>query len=386
MREQSKALPIEVLRTPERQQRLERRRRRERAARLSAVRLVRWGHGHGLKSEEVARDLGVEGHTLRAWERRWEKSRLLALPQGRPLRTLSRGQEEAALFALNETQGRVGVAQLMGAVWPPAARSALVDLKARWREQAHREGGRLCARLEWTRPGSAWAMDWTDPDAELEGGLYTKILVVRDLASGMQILALACERESGGLVARELGTLIRRHGAPAVLKEDNGGSLVCAEVGLVLDHAGILALTSPPGCPGYNGACEAGIGSLKMCAHHLAAARCGAAVWTCDDVDTARRHVNSRVRETGLSAEDIWKARRPVGGREREELWRRYRTHLAHERELRGIDPAAHPERFEQASLDRVAIAHALEEVGLVRFRSRWIRPPIRGKKTSRKS
>lgn len=272
----------------------------------------------------------------------------------------------------------------MQVTWPPAARSALSDLKARWRYAAHRRGGRLCALLEWTRAGTVWAMDWTDPDASLEGQ-YTKILVVRDLASGRLLLSLPCERESGRIVARELRVLILRYGAPAVLKEDNGGSLRCAEVGLVLAHFGILALTSPPACPGYNGACEAGIGSLKVRAHHLAAASGRETSWSCDDVEAARVAVNQRVRETGLSADDIWSTRRPLSERERERLWTRYRTQQALERSVRGIEQDAQLGRLEQASLDRVAIARALDEEGLVRFRRRWIRPPIRAQKVSRK-
>lgn len=351
---------------------------------MSAVRLVRWGRRYGRTRVEVAGDLWMWERTLRDWEQRWHKDRLRAFPCGQPRRSLSRGQREAALLALRETRGRVGVKQLMQAVWPPAPRSALVDLKARWRMAAHRRGGRLCALLVWTRAGTAWAMDWTDPDASLED-LYTKIFVVRDLASGKLLLSLPCERESGPIVARELRRLALKHSAPAVLKEDNGGSLRCAEVGLVLSHFGILALTSPPACPGYNGACEAGIGSLKVRAHHLAAASGREDEWTCDDIEGARRAVNGRVRKSGLSAEDIWSTRRPLSEREREDLWTRYRTHQAHERSVRGIEPGAQLDRLTQASVDRAAIARALEEEGLVRFRRRWIRPPIRGRKMSRK-
>lgn len=351
---------------------------------MSTVRLVRWARRRGMARAEVARELWMWERTLRDWERRWRKDRLRACPSGQPRRSLSLGQREAALFALRETRGSVGVKQLMRAMWPPAPRSALVDLKARWRYAAHRRGGRLCARLEWTRAGTVWAMDWTDPDAALEG-LYTKILVVRDLASGRLLLSLPCERESGRIVARELRRLILKYGAPAVVKEDNGGSLRCTEVGLVLSHFGILALTSPPACPGYNGACEAGIGSLKVRTHHLAAAAGRETAWSCDDVDAARKAVNARVRENGLSADDIWSARRPLSERERDELWARYRTHQAQVRSVRGIEPSATLVRLEQASVDRVAIARALEEEGLVRFRRRWIRPPIRSRKVSRK-
>jgi hypothetical protein len=355
-----------------------------REARMSAVRLVRAARNSGIPRVEVARDLGVLPRTLLAWERRWRVDRLEARRRGRPrCRELSRTQRQAALWALRETGGHLGVGGLMQVVWPPAARSALRELKERWRYAAHRRGGRLCGRLEWTRPGSVWAMDWTDPDAPLESR-YTKILFVRDLASGLVVLSLPCEREQGEVVARELWTLIRRHGAPAVVKEDNGKSLRCAEVQMVLRYAGILNLPSPPRFPGYNGACEAGIHSLKVRAHHVAAASGREEEWSCDDIESARRAINARVRRNGLSAEDLWRSRRPFGRRERERLWMRYREHQAQEQAARGIEPRTQLERREQDSVDRAAIARALEEEGLVRFRRRWVSPPIRGRKVSR--
>lgn len=185
----------------------------------------------------------------------------------------TRDQRQGVLWTLHRTSGRIGVNELMNVVWPSATRVSITDIKARWRYAAHRCGGRLCGLVQWTRAGSVWAMDWTDPDHALEGG-YEKILSVRDLASGAALLALPSAVESGELVARELRRLVERYGAPAVLKEDNGRSPRCQSVELVLGYYVILALTSPPACPGYNGACEAGIGALKVVIGEMAAA-CG---------------------------------------------------------------------------------------------------------------
>lgn len=356
-----------------------------REARLSAVRLLRCGRRLGLTGREVAERLGLLAGTLRAWEYRWRLDRLASAARGRPVcHELPRAQRQTALWALHRTRGRIGVKQLMLLVWPPVPRSALCDLKARWRYAAHRRGGKLCGEVEWMRAGTVWALDWTDPDSPLEAP-YTKLLVVRDLASEWNLLSLPCAGEDGGLATRELERLIARYGPPAVLKRDNGKSLCNGAMDLVCAHSGILALTSPPRCPGYNGACEAGIGSLKMHAHHLATAAGRGEEWSCDDVDAARAEVNARVRRNGLSADDMWSARRVFGEREREQLWSRYREQEARERAARGLELGAELERLEQASVDRRAIAKALEEEGLVRYRRRWIRPPIRGRKVSRK-
>lgn len=356
-----------------------------REARLSAVRLLRLGRHLGLASPEVAARIGMRAGTLRVWEYRWREDRLAARALGRPAcREVPRAQRQTVLWALHASGGRIGVDQLMLLVWPPVPRSGITDLKARWRYAVHRRGGRLCGQVEWLRAGAVWALDWTKPEQAVEG-LYPLLLVVRDLASGSNLLSRPCLAESGDTAVRELERLIAKHGAPAVIKRDNGKSLANDAVDLVCAHHGILVLTSPPRCPGYNGACEAGIGSVKLAAHHLAAAAGRDLEWSCDDVDAARANVNARIGRDGLSADDRWFTRRPFGLREREGLWGRYREHEARERAARGLDPGASLGRFEQASVDRRAIARALEEEGLVRFRRRWIRPPIRGRKVSRK-
>lgn len=356
-----------------------------REARLSAVRLLRFGRRLGLSSPQVAERIGMLAGTLRVWECRWREDRLVVRSLGRPAsREVPRAQRQTVLWALHATSGRIGVKQLMQLVWPPVPRSAISDLKARWRSAAHRVGGRLCGKVEWLRAGAVWALDWTEPEQAIEG-VYTRVLVARDLASGSNLLSRPCLAESGVTAVRELEGLIAKYGPPALVKRDNGKSLTCNAIDLLCAHQGILVLNSPPRCPGYNGACEAGIGSLKVAAHHLAAAAGREREWSCDDLERARESVNAGIGRDGLSADDRWSARRPFGPRERERLWSRYREHQARERAARGIDLGAQLDRNEQASVDRRAIARALEEEGLVRFRRRWIRPPIRGRKMSRK-
>lgn len=353
-----------------------------REARLSAVRLVRWARRLGMTLAEVARELGMHERTLRAWARRWKSDRLEARKLGRSSSELSRDQRQSALWALHLTSGRIGLDELANVVWPRPTRRVLSDLKARWRRAVHRRGGKLCGLVQWSRAGTAWAMDWTDPDEPIDGG-YAKVLSVRDLCSGKALLALPSVNERGEQVVRALRKLFAMHGAPLVLKEDNGGSLRCESVELLLAHEGILALTSPPACPRYNGACEAGIGSLKVVAGEMAAAAGREEAWTCDDIEKARRRVNSRPRVGRASADAEWEARAPIEEAEREALWRRYREEERRERDARCIAPDARLSGMEQASVDRRAIARALEGEGLVCFRRRWIRPPIRGRKVA---
>ena len=61
----------------------------------------------------------------------------------------------------------------------------------------------------------------------------------------------------------QLRTLFDHFGAPLVLKRDNGSNLVHTMVDGLLDEYGVLALTSPPYYPRYNGAIEYAQRELK---------------------------------------------------------------------------------------------------------------------------
>jgi hypothetical protein len=75
---------------------------------------------------------------------------------------------------------------------------------------------------------------------------------------------------------------------------------------------------SPPYWPQYNGAAEAGIGSLKAHAHYEAARHARPAEWTCDDLEAARFKANELARphsEPGFndpSPEIKWAERAPI--------------------------------------------------------------------------
>jgi transposase InsO family protein len=57
--------------------------------------------------------------------------------------------------------------------------------------------------------------------------------------------------------------LFALHGAPLILKIDNGSAFRADEFKQMLETSRVIPLYSPPSCPGYNGAIEAAIGSLK---------------------------------------------------------------------------------------------------------------------------
>ena len=73
-----------------------------------------------------------------------------------------------------------------------------------------------------------------------------------------------------------LAALFAWYGPLLVIKCDN-------DVGRLLEKNGVLCLLSPPRTLEYNGACEAGIGSIKLRAHLESARHDRPGQWTCDD-------------------------------------------------------------------------------------------------------
>src|SRR3954452_25084008 len=108
------------------------------------------------------------------------------------------------------------------------------------------------------RPGAVWAADFSEPPQPVEG--YPRLLAVRDLASGWQLLWLPLPDESARTAADGPGSLFPEHGAPLVVKSDNGSAFLAGDREALLAGCGVWHLFSPPRTPRYNGSCEASIG------------------------------------------------------------------------------------------------------------------------------
>jgi len=355
-----------------------RRRGFERSARRAAVIFVETDRRRGASLRGSARALALARSTLSDWCRGWSEHRLTARTLGRPLRRLARGAREVALSALRAL-GRRADLSLLKFLVPEASRSALVDLWVRAHVVWRRHRRKHLLRLRWTRAGAVWACDFTDPDRPMEEG-FVAVFVVRDLASGATLASEPLAWAGAAEVERVLRRLFEVFGAPLVLKHDNGSPLIAWNVALLLATWGVLELRSPPRMPRYNGSCEAGIGSLSVLIDHVAAEHGRAGHWSCDDVEAARQlgnHSADSPLDPRRTPAEVWDARTPITRAERRRLGNLYRAHAARERELRGLaaDLALHPN--EQASIDRVALGHALVVAGYLEERWRSICPPI---------
>jgi transposase InsO family protein len=163
-------------------------------------------------------------------------------------------------------------------------------------------------------------VDFSDAPMCVDGS-YASFLAVRDLSSGMQLLWLPVKDETAGTAIAALELLFRQHGPPLVLKSDNGSAFIAAETAAMLARWQVVPLRSPPAWPAYNGACEAGIGSMKVRTHHQASAQGRSGAWTSDDAEAARQEENETARSWGVNGptpEGVWKNRLAIEKAERE--------------------------------------------------------------------
>jgi transposase InsO family protein len=254
------------------------------------------------------------------------------------------------------------------------ARRELEDLAARYRRVLRRRHPSLIHVLRWLRPGTVWAMDFTEPPAQVDG-TYKEILLVRDLSSGKVLLALPSDAQNAEVVCAALLALFARYGVPLVIKSDNGSPFVAEATRELLRASGVLHLLSPPGTPSYNGSCEAGIGGLKTRAHHEAARHGRPGEWTCDDVEAARCIGNATARphgHAGPTPDEAWRDRPPIPSHARGALHQtviRLTTEVGDD--LVHGKHSTRPAPWLAASIERIAIARALLEHGYLELRRR---------------
>jgi hypothetical protein len=116
--------------------------------------------------------------------------------------------------------------------------------------------------VTWHLPNLAWAIDalhlQTSP---ADPGVV--VVLARDLASHFHFEPLVLKAESAMHNLDWLRRLCSRHGAPLLLKRDNGAPFNAAILDGFLAAKIILPLNSPIRRPSYNGAVEHAVGSFK---------------------------------------------------------------------------------------------------------------------------
>ena len=135
-------------------------------------------------------------------------------------------------------------------------------------------------------------------------------------------------------------------------------------------------LFSPPYVPEYNGAIEAGIGSLKTRTDQHAARQNRLGQWSYDDVAAAQAEANSTARPRGLSGptpDESWATRQRLTPEERT-LFRATVNRLRQEIDAQDGVPQ---DEMQCRARDRQAIRRALEQHGELLYTRRRIPLPI---------
>jgi len=353
------------------------RRELEQIVRLRAAQLAERLREHGHRPAEAAQRLGVNERTLRSWKQSPDGV-LAVVPRGRPLAESDPTQQQAVFSWLDRLGPGVGLPTLRSR-FADLARAELTTLLQAYRCRWRAEHPRLVHVLHWQRPGTVWAMDFAEAPCAIDG-VQEYLLAVRDLASGQQLLWRPVAAPTAEVVLAELPWLFLQHGAPLVLKTDNGAAFIADALRWYLDRCGVGQLFSPPRTPAYNGSIEASIGALKKRTERQCQSAGHPGWWTGPTVEAARVEANQQARPRrlhGLTPEQVWAARAPVTAQERAAFQAtvdRLRTEARVEQDL----PAqAVLTRRQQAAVDRVAFRRALVAHDLLVFRRRRIPPRI---------
>jgi transposase InsO family protein len=370
-------------RQPAARQRLQQRIRQE------AVACYHSWRDDGQTRAQCAALLQISPHTLRTWDQ--GPASLGLVPPGRPAVRSPLSVRQAVLDYLKLTGPGIGVPALHEH-FGDVPRAELADLLARYRAVYRARQAPWQRVLHWQTPGRVWAADFTEPSCwggarslPPIAGRYPYVLAVRDLASGCMLAWQALAALTEEVTAAALGRLFARHGAPLVLKTDNGSAFRAAALQGFLEGAGVLPLYSPPACPGYNGAIEAAIGSLKKRTEQHARQQGREGAWALADLEAAQAAANASHprRLNGRAPLAVWESGTPPDGLERVVFALTVERQRFQAREELGIGREEPLDHWRSSAVDRHAIERALVEHGHLLFTRRRIPLTIRARKVT---
>ena len=332
----------------------------------------------GYTRTEIANLLHVTARTLRQWQHAGAPSVDSIRLIGRPAHRSAPEHRNAVIQYLDLYGPGIGLLPLRAA-FPTMTRAELEDLHRRYRRVWLRQHRLPLHVLNWTTPGAVWAMDFAEAPHVIDGvGEY--LLAVRDLASGQQLLWHPLREATAAAAAAGLAGLLAVLGAPLVVKSDNGSPFGAPAVATLLHNFGILSLFSPPRTPGYNGAIEAGIGSLKARTAAHAARHGRPGCWTWDDVAAARLEANATARPRGLNGptpDEAWEARASIPRSDRVSFGQLVEDHRWTARRELVLPPSGPLPVMTDRAVDRIAIRRALVDRGVLLFSRRSIPQPV---------
>lgn len=245
----------------------------------------------------VARTFGITPRTLRRWQGEERAGRRAPRRAGRRAKRPPLATRRGLLAALLVLGLGTGV-NVLRALFHDVPYRQIAGMKRRLLRVRRRLEARGRSRLEWHRARTTWAMDFTEPEAHLPPG-QRRMLVVRDLASGMRLASVLAPGERASVAVRTLRTLFRMYGPPLVLKHDQGSAFTSGAMQHLLETWKVTALASPAYTPRYNGSQERSLGWTKQATAHRADVEGHAGRWTQGTADRTRRLLNATSRPWG---------------------------------------------------------------------------------------
>lgn len=178
----------------------------------------------------------------------------------------------------------IGLPRLRATIPGLPKNSAAAFLKRVKRVRGRRRGRRWCV-LQWLVAGAVWAIDGTWFDRPV-AGRGRRALVVVEMHSRRTLCVESVAGERAAAVIACLRRLIALHGAPLVLKADNGSAFSSKCLARFCRRHGITLMHSPVRRPRWNGTCEVSGRWAKRRAEAAARAR-GSASLCQQDLDAA---------------------------------------------------------------------------------------------------
>jgi len=271
----------------------------------------------GLKARQLGLRLGVPRTTWQRWQSRSKNGdALLHKPGPKKLGPLPLAQLAVEIATMRHRMKRTqGTGALYMKYREGMSRRELAIKVGEERGKQRREKRRRKQRLRWKQPNLVWAIDATEYARDKQGQRLW-VHAVKDLASRYQLEPLTALESGGVAVAAHLERLFRSHGAPLLLKRDNGSVFNHQAVNEVLARWGVIPLNSPAYYAPYNGAIEQGIKELKT---EMARALPVPESWNVVQVGpfvavaAAQRNYQTRRCLGGLNAKDIYNRKQRRG-------------------------------------------------------------------------
>lgn len=326
----------------------------------------------------VAEAVGRSERTIWRWWKRFRDGEPLLCPPGRRELRVARKERQKVIRLLFERGPRTGV-PVLRALCPRVPYRQIAKLKRRFLAVLRHRWGWYRRRLIWLRAGATWAMDFTAPSATLPGR-SRRLLHVRDLASGAELLVLPCPGERASVVGTALAVLLGALGIPLLIKMDNGKAFTAGSTRALLQAHGVTALYSPTYTPQYNGACERAGGGLQERTAYEALRQGHPGVWTEADLHVAWMQANTEARPwgaTGPTPAEVFRVRVPIRPAKRAAFQRTRAAEIETMVETHKETSGRMPTCREQAAIDRLATQRALCEHGYLEFGRGRISTPI---------